>query len=217
MSEPHIYVIHLKHRTDRKKQFTKAWSDAEMPTKNLHWHSAVLGSALSDEQLANFRTVARSRKARAGRVGCYCSHLAAIQKAIKKNHFPLLILEDDAVPTNQVDLASLFESAPSDARLLYFGALPIKDRKQVKNFCQGLNGWSRSDNVQLYGGHAYGFYSRESAQEVIDFLKVNKITFDSSLIRYAKANRDRVSIYCPFQFVQSEGYSDIEGIVRPVR
>ena len=221
---PHVYVINLKHRTDRKKQFQTAWSAAKdhhgVPTKNLHWYSAVLGSDLSDKQLNSFRIMAKTRKARAGRVGCYCSHTAAIKKAIRHNHFPLLVLEDDAVPTQHIEnLTDLFGSAPQDAALLYFGALPVFQRKRVKNYCEGKSGWFSpgAGNEQLYGGHAYGFATKEAAQEVVDFLEKNKMTFDSALIRYTKLNRARVAVHCPFQFVQAEGYSNIEGMTRPIR
>jgi hypothetical protein len=214
---PHIYVIHLKHRTDRKKKFLEAWT---LPTRNLHWFTAVDGSKLSDTKLAAFRTVAKTRKARAGRVGCYCSHVAAIQKAIQMNHFPLLILEDDAVASAEVDLANLFADAPKDAALLYFGALPVKQRKRVtaKQYCSTHTGWRQPvDDVSLYGGHAYGFATKEAAQEIVSFLHDNKITFDSALLRFTKAYRSRVAVHCPFVFFQSDGFSDIEGVVRPAR
>lgn len=224
MAEIHIYVIHLRHRTDRKKQFLEAWAAADLPTRRLHWHSAVLGAALSDAKLAAFRTVAKTRKAPAraqarakGRVGCYCSHVAAIKKAVRANQFPLLILEDDVVPSDALerDLGKLFASAPSDATLLYLGTLPVKDRKRVKSYCSGHSGWRRpTEGIQLYGGHAYGFTTREAAVEVLEFLEANKMTLDSALVRWTKAHRDRVAVYCPFQFVQAEGFSNIEGTVR---
>jgi hypothetical protein len=50
-----------------------------------------------------------------------------------------------------------------------------------------------------------------------NFLKENKMTYDSALVRYTKLNRDRVAVHCPFQFVQAEGYSNIEGMLRPIR
>jgi hypothetical protein len=216
MAAPHIYVIHLKHRTDRKKQFTEAWATAGLPTDRLHWFPAVLGTSLTDTTLANFRTAARTRKARAGRVGCFCSHVAAIEQALKHDHFPLLILEDDAVPTPQTpDLTTLFADAPSEARLLYFGAIPIRQRKTLKNYCGRRKGWHipRSD-VRFYTTHAYGLPDADAANEVRDFLNKTKITLDSAYVRYQKEHRDRVAVYCPFVFHQSEGYSDIEGTSR---
>jgi GR25 family glycosyltransferase involved in LPS biosynthesis len=218
MSDPHVYVIHLKHRADRKKQFLEAWTAAGLSLKKMRWYPAVLGSALPESQLSTFRTVAKTRKARAGRVGCYCSHTAAIQKAIQRNHFPLLILEDDAVPTSHIaDLATLFSSAPSSASLLYFGALPVKQRKRITTYCKGRNGWFHPGDEKLYGGHAYGIPTKEAAQELSEFLKENKMTYDSALVRYTKLHKEQVAVHCPFQFIQSEGYSNIEDMRRPIR
>lgn len=214
---PHVYVIHLKSRTDRKRQFTAAWSAAGLSAERVHWFPAVLGSALSTETLANFRTAARTRKARAGRVGCYCSHVAAIRAAIKRNHFPLLVLEDDAIPTPGAapDLAAAFASAPADAALLYLGALPVRARKRAT---LKRRGWHRApSDVQLYGGHAYGIPDAAAAAEIADFLDQHKITFDSALVRYRKERPARVAVHTPFLFVQAEGYSDIEGVTRPQR
>ena len=221
MNNPHIYVIHLKERTDRKKQFLRAWTPNP---KNLHWFPAVRGMDLPDSTLAAFRTAARTRKARAGRVGCYCSHVAAIETAIKKNHFPLLILEDDAIPTKHLqDLPTLFNTAPEAANLLYFGALPVAGKRRATGYCQTLEssesgGWHIPPaSIALYGGHAYGFRTRDAAQDVLAHLKDNKITYDSALLRYQKKYRDKVSVHCPFQFYQAEGYSDIENTKRPKR
>jgi GR25 family glycosyltransferase involved in LPS biosynthesis len=223
MAEPYVYIIHLKHRTDREEQFKTAWATAGLPTDRLHWFPAVEGATLSNTALANFRTVARTRRARAGRVGCYCSHVAAIEQAIANNHFPLLILEDDAVPAKELrrPLSALFRAAPRTAMLLYFGALPVKDRRAIKTYCDNkrkTKTWKRHrPDTQLYGGHAYGFRTAAAATDVLTLLKANKMTYDSALVRYQKLHPERVAVHCPFQFYQSEGYSNIEGTRREAR
>jgi hypothetical protein len=213
----HVYVIHLKHRTDRKKQFLEAWRASA--TEHLHWFPAVLGAALPDSTLATFPSRgmknAKTRKARAGRAGCYLSHVAAIKKAVQLNHFPLLVLEDDALPSSDLRLEELFATAPPAAALLYFGALPVKNRRRVTNYCHGSPGWRRTvAGTDLYGGHAYGFSTREAAMEVLAFLEANRMTFDSALVRWTKTHRHRVAVYCPFLFKQASGFSNIEGAVR---
>jgi len=215
----HVYVIHLKERADRKEQFLGATKALQQET-TIHWFPAINGSTLSDTQLATYPMKGKTRKAKAGRVGCYCSHVAALEQAVAKNHFPLLILEDDALPsaTAAQPLQDLFASAPETATLLYFGALPVRKRRTVKNYC-GLQGrapgWRapRSD-TQLYGGHAYGFRTKEAGQEMVVFLKANRVTFDSALVRYQKRHRERVAVLCPFQFYQAAGMSNIEGVYR---
>jgi len=239
MSElPHIYVIHLPRRTNRYEQFQSAWTSAGLPASNihLHWFDAVEGVKLPTAAFTGFHTVARTHKARAGRLGAYLSHTGAIAAAIAANHFPLLILEDDAVPTDAQTTATLrhlFDSAPPSANLLYFGALPVKDRKADKEFCirrstvkrtrerkttrkQGRE-WTpltATPDVKLYGGHAYGFRTAEAAQHVLTELQKSRITFDSALVRYQKKYPKKVAVLCPFIFHQAEGYSNIEGAVR---
>jgi len=216
----HVYVIHLKERTDRKEQFLGATKTLQKQAK-VHWFPAVKGADLPDTQLATYSMKGKTRKAKAGRVGCYCSHLAALEKAIARDHFPLLILEDDSLPTpGAANIQDLFASAPQQACLLYFGALPVRKRRTIKNYCGSskTNRWQpvKSD-TQLYGGHAYGFRTKAAAEEMLVFLKANRVTFDSALVRYQKKHRDRVAVLCPFQFHQAAGFSNIESVVRPTR
>jgi hypothetical protein len=219
----HAYVIHLPRRTDRYEQFLAAWTAAGLSadSAHLHWYDAVEGVRLPPSAFEGFHTVARSHRARAGRLGAYLSHTGAIAAAIAANHFPVLILEDDAVPTAPVTpaaLRSLFDTAPSTANLLYFGALPVKNRKADRTYCtRRRRKWSRrapAPDVQLYGGHAYGFRTAEAAQQVLTELLKSRITFDSALVRYQKRFPDKVAVYCPFVFRQAEGFSNIEGVQR---
>lgn len=216
----HVYVIHLKERVDRKEQFLANTKDLQKQA-TIHWFPAVNGSTLSDTQLATYPMKGKTRKAKAGRVGCYCSHVAALERAIARDHFPLLILEDDSLPrATAANIQDLFASAPAQATLLYFGALPVRKRRTIKNYCGSskTNSWQTPrPDTQLYGGHAYGFRTQGAGQEMLDFLKANRVTFDSALVRYQKRHRDRVAVLCPFQFHQSEGFSNIEGVVRPRR
>lgn len=230
MSSPvHVYIIHLPRRTNRYEQFKTAWTAAGLTEANihLHWFHAVEGVKLPSSAFSDFHTVARTHKARAGRLGAYLSHTGAISAAIAANHFPLLILEDDAVPTpalnNPDALRRLFAAAPSTANLLYFGALPVKDRKADKEFCsrritrkrdRHWNARAPTPAVQLYGGHAYGFPTAVAAEQVLTELHKSRITFDSALVRYQKKHPDKVAVHCPFVFRQAEGFSDIEGVQR---
>lgn len=232
----HVYIIHLPRRTDRYEQFRAAWDAAagtlSSANFHLHWYDAVEGVTLPPSAFSGFHTVARTHRARAGRLGAYLSHTGAIAEAIRSNHFPLLILEDDAVPVqNPQILRSLFADAPSTANLLYFGALPVKDRKADKEFCTRRRStntntrthtrtrkrrrWFATDSdVRLYGGHAYGFQHSAAAQHVLSALLTSRITFDSALVRYQKKFPNKVAVHCPFLFRQAEGFSNIEGVRR---
>jgi hypothetical protein len=215
VTEPWVYIIHLKKRTDRFTQFKNAWKKSHLPADKLYWFPAYEGSKIT---VPGFKTQAKTLKRKQGRCGCYASHLGAIKRAIEKNHFPLLILEDDAIPKLTVNYDQLFEEAPADAKLLYFGALPVKGRKRYP-LCQTQKaGWNRGNTgVQLYGGHAYGFKTKSDAEEVLEFLQKTRITFDSALVKYRKTHPSETYVFCPFQFYQSEGYSNIEDEQRPTR
>lgn len=218
----------MPRRTNRYEQFQTAWTSVGYPTSNihLHWYDAVEGIKLPPSAFTGFHTVARTYKARAGRLGAYLSHTGAIAAAIAANHFPLLILEDDAVPTPELQnphtLRALFATAPSTANLLYFGAIPVSDRKANKGFCSRRttrkrghwNARAPTPATQLYGGHAYGFPTATAAQQVLTELLKSRITFDSALVRYQKKFPDKVAVYCPFVFRQAEGFSNIEGVQR---
>ena len=215
MAQTHVYIINLKKRVDRKKQFLDAWKEAGLSMEKLHWYEAIEGVTLPNSAFTKFHTVARTRRARAGRLGAYLSHTGAIATAIKNNHFPLLILEDDAVPVGRIDPDHIIGMAPTSARIVYLGALPVKDRKSVKRYCTRRRGFGRiPKGTQLYGGHAYGFRSADDAQHVLEFLQQRQMTFDSALVRYQKAHPSAVAVYCPFAFQQAEGFSDIEGTTR---
>ena len=215
--EPWVYIIHLKKRKDRYIQFKTAWKEAGLSKDKLHWFPAFEGSKVV---LSGFKIHAKSTRKRQGICGCYFSHLKAIERAIDKNNFPLLILEDDAIPAKEMkDLKTLFTDTPTDANLLYFGALPVKDRKRDKNYCTRKNGWVSPlpKGTQLYGGHAYGIKTKVAAEELVEFLRKNRMTFDSALVKYQKQDPSKVAVFCPFKFYQSEGYSDIEGMDRTER
>ena len=203
-----IAVINLEHREDRRKQFITNWS-ASGHTEDVTFFTAVLGTSLPVGELG-FKCNARSAKAIAGRLGCYLSHTRTLRAALDENRFPLLILEDDIKPTNGVDIASVFASAP-DANLLYFGALPRKNKKVVK--FEGQPGWNPLGTETLYGGHAIGFPTATAAKELLDFLERNPTTYDSALIRYQKQFSHRVAVYHPFLFEQTPSFSDIDNTV----
>jgi len=210
----------MRKRSDRKSAFLASWRKEGLSEDNLHWFNAIEGAKLPSYRLYNFRTAARTHKARAGRVGCYCSHVAAIKKAIDYNHFPLLVLEDDAIPSSPIYLNRLFDNIPNSATLLYFGALPVKGRKRTTICQRKYNKWFIAPDtkyIKLYGGHAYGIYNKKAAEEIVDYLDKHKMTFDSALIRYTKENQDKVWYFCPFKFYQREGYSNIEGAYRAER
>lgn len=205
--DPHIYVIHLKRRTDRHELFLSNWEAAGLPTDKLHWHDAVDGRTITD--FSGFKS--RSKDARrAGGYGCFLSHISAIQTAIQNNHFPLLILEDDAVVTGSVDLSSILTNAPD--KLLYLGGLPVEGRARVT--IEGTGWQPLATNIRMYASHAYAFLSKSVASDVLTHLLKYPFSVDSSLVRYQRLHRPSVAVHTPFIFKQAQSLSDIDGVIR---
>lgn len=128
-------------------------------------------------------------------------------------------MEDDAIPVGTPNLPQLFASAPPTADLLYFAGSPVRNRKRVSlsSMCNQENKWILlPPDIQMYGSYAYGIQTKEAAQNLLDFLESTKITYDSALIRWRKNNPGRVAIHCPFTFSHSDGFSDIEGVIRKI-
>jgi hypothetical protein len=95
---PHVYFINLAKRTDRKEIFEK---HLRFIGANLKYEQqdAVVGAALPKDEICKMSKSASAIKNkkddRAGRLGCFKSHLAAVEKAKEQNLPEILILEDD--------------------------------------------------------------------------------------------------------------------------
>lgn len=209
--EPYIYVINLKRRTDRYQLFLSSWDAVGLSKERLVWHEAVDGRTLPDAAFVTFKGVTKNRQRLAGQLGCFLSHVTVIQKAIDSEHFPLLILEDDAVVTGPIDLSAILATAPPDARLLYLGGLPVIGRARAKMHAD--TGFHPLGDIRMYGGHAYVIPNKSAAAHILEHLQKHQLPFDSSLVRYQKMH-PHVYAYSPFVFYQRQGISDIEGVVR---
>jgi len=213
--DPHVYVIHMKHRVDRYEQFLKNWTAAGQSTEKLHWHDAVDGRTLSQETLASFKGVNKCARTRAAQCGCYMSHMSAIAAAIRNNHFPLLILEDDAVISGPVDLGAVMLSTPDTSFLLYLGGLPVEGRSRAKHYGVREEGWhSIPEGIRMYGGHAYALLHAVAAEHVLAHLQKYSGALDTSLVRYQSMYHEFVFAYKSFLFYQAAGVSDISGGLR---
>lgn len=99
-SIPDIYVINLDHRTDRWNDFCSRWSDI-LDFSRVHRVSAVLGKDLPGfGELPWFTPRTQGREGTwAGAAGCTLSHRRALELAKKTTSDYVLILEDDATPS----------------------------------------------------------------------------------------------------------------------
>ncbi len=174
-----------------------------MDVDDLHWVTAVDALTLPESRLAGFRHNPRQPLPnKLGRLACYLSHMAALEKAIQVNVWPAVIFEDDVTIDSRIHEA--LESAPRD-RLLYLGALPVVNKKRAT---LTHTGWAAPGDVKLYGGHAYCLTDVLQAVILRDYAHDHPWVFDSILVQYQK--RHRIAVFHPFVAVQSFGDSDID-------
>jgi GR25 family glycosyltransferase involved in LPS biosynthesis len=137
------------------------------------------------------------------RLSCYNSHIQVLKTALAKNHFPLLVLEDDAMMNEEQNLNTLMSLLPSD-KMIYFGALPVKDRKKYTGIID--------HDVYLYGAHAYGFKNKDAVIFILQNLHNPPI--DSAYVAIRKKYPDMFGWLSRWIFIQDSGFSDIEQRVR---
>jgi hypothetical protein len=186
-----VYVINMPHRTDRKEKFLSKWNQ---PDCTLIWYSVDDSNLVITPDLT---------KKEIGRLSCYNSHKQVLRKALLNNHFPLLILEDDAVMTEEQNLNTLMLLLPAD-KMIYFGALPVKDRKKYTGIID--------DDVHLYGAHSYAFKNKEVAIFILENLQRPPI--DSCYVDIRKKYPGKFGFLSRWIFSQDTGFSDIEQRVR---
>jgi GR25 family glycosyltransferase involved in LPS biosynthesis len=210
-----IYIINLKKRKDRKALFL-LHTATQLQEETLVWVEAVDGSTVPEQELIGFKWSSKNIEKKKRTYGCYKSHCKAIQQAIQSNRFPALILEDDAVLTETNKLDELFASAPENTTLLYFGALlchhwALGGKKYTPTQEENKFEWVQlPEAISIFGGHAYGFKTKEAAEEVLEFLQGLPAAADYTLTQYRKYNPEKVRIFLPLQFIQRPGFSDIE-------
>ena len=210
-----IYIINLNKRKDRKALFLSETA-THLQEDSLIWVDAMDGSTVTEQEITGFKYSSKNTDKKKRTYGCYKSHYKAIQQAIQSNCFPALILEDDAFLQETTNLTELFASAPENTTLLYFGALlcthwSLGGKKWRPTEEYNKFEWVKlPESISIFGGHAYGFKTREAAEEVLKFLLSLPAAVDYTLTQYRKHNPEKVRIFLPLQFVQRPGFSDIE-------
>ncbi len=131
-----IYLINLKRRPDRYKQFMKYYGESDIYNKQLIKFNAIDGSLLNVnnipltdlarnelKQLDNsgFRT--KHYQLTKGAIGCYLSHVKLWEHILKKNTEYALILEDDAKIPKHINatIQKQLKYIPSDWDIILLG------------------------------------------------------------------------------------------------
>lgn len=172
-----VYVINLERSADRlarvKKQLTKL---------DLSWQrvEAVDGKQLTSEQWSKVDQArylrAHGKKPTAGEVGCYLSHLRALETFLASDHTHALILEDDITPPDALPgLLQTLLTCAEDWDMVHLsghrGACPIEIAKLDVSY-----------HMALYLGRQTGsgayLVNRFAAKQLLDHLLPMMLPYD---------------------------------------
>lgn len=203
--------INLERRPDRRASFLDSFTRSGLDTSKLHWLTAIDGSTLPESSGTNFfRRPGMPLPNVLGRVACYLSHLAAIEKAIEMDVWPTVIFEDDVIIDPRIHVA--LHTLPSD-HFLYLGGLPVVVGTSRRYRFTTPEGWhSIPSDCRLYGGHAYCLTDATQATTLRDYVRDRFMGYDGCLIRYQQKYPTKV--YTPFVANQSGSKSDIDVVKR---
>lgn len=149
-----IYLINLKRRPDRLKNFLKHYNDSDIGKYSLVKFDAIDGSKLDVEsvplselaqaELQQLETIGFRNKhyqLTKGAIGCYLSHVKVWEHILKNNHSIALVFEDDAkVPSNFLKQTKKYiKNVPNNWDIILLGylcnkCLEYKEYNKVERF-----------------------------------------------------------------------------------
>ncbi len=177
-------VINLPRRRDRLAEFRARWDPSEPPL-SIVTMAAVDGALLR---------CAPARRHLAGAVGCYLSHRAILTHAERA---PLLVLEDDAIPTPDFWARVDHLTPPAGWDLIYLGGQHLKPPEPV------APGLARC--VSTLRTHAYIAARPQELARLLD--NSGGCHVDEHLDRLPL---DRYAV-TPWAAAQAAGWSDVMG------
>lgn len=185
ITDYNIVYINLDKRKDRNKIFKNQFKNIK--TKRI---SAINGLKLTNKEYrekisnelnipidkliptfwsnrSNFKSMNKKLEQILPKVGCYLSHLKAIQYAIQKKWSNILILEDDAKT-----LPNTFSkdfNLPKKCDITYFGGLFWHLEKHNKN----INKWIKINphKLKLLGTFAYGLNNKNVIMDIYNVMR----------------------------------------------
>lgn len=149
--DPHVpvYIINLKRRPDR---LSKCLAQFSLSTDTVRVVEAIDGY---DLETTAPNTITR------GEVGCFLSHMKAVEMIAKNSAPASLVLEDDAVLDDKEGIVKVLRNAPKMWEVIALGcnSMPEDRMRQV------APGLFEFQDYDLYGAHAL-LYSRAGAAKV---------------------------------------------------
>jgi len=196
-----VFVINLKHRTDRREQVKKELKKANITEYEFF---DAIKPTIEDVNKWNPQYLHKFMNRpnyRIGCLGCLLSHKGVIEKCIKENINSVLILEDDVTFLKDLEtLNSYIDQLKSDFGMLYLSGTHILTiSKETENIY----------NIQkTFTTNSY--IIRRSAMK--EFLKHINGYLKEVDVFYTQFIQSRFKCYVTVPHIthQGEGYSDIQ-------
>ena len=169
-SKFNIIYLNLEKRTDRKQHIEKQLRQLQIYNKSILLPS-IDGQMLNAEERTYHRSYFKvhnfsKREDRIlGKIGCYLTHIKALELAIKNNYDNVLILEDDCQFDFSMDIRNLDIIPPDNCDIFYLGGFFW--RKKPEETLQ-TGDWVKIDkkNLKIACTFAYGIIGREKIKDI---------------------------------------------------
>lgn len=202
-----IFIINLKHRTDRKEHVLKElkeqnitnyeFFEAIKPTTEEvnKWNPNYCHYVKKDVHPLKFENY------RIGCLGCLKSHLEIIKLSLERNYNNILILEDDTKFVNPfTNLIEYSDQIHNTYDMLYLSGSHCGKKETVSN-----------NIIKIEGTNTTGSYL--ITKNVMEHIVKNINNYDKEIdVFYSKEIQPKYNCYCVIPHIthQLSGYSDIQ-------
>ena len=132
----HTTCISLARRADRRAAVEAHLRPRVSNLTVLDAIDAQSPATIPDDVLRRMRVMPKAKEgARERKAACWASHVLALTRAIERDAFPQLIVEDDVVPSSDAALASIpWDAMPTDSVSFLAGCFQAAKVKDMKHF-----------------------------------------------------------------------------------
>ena len=201
-----IFIINLKHRTDRKKHILQEMKDQNIT--NYEFFDAIKPTSEEvDKWNPNFCSYLgmepqRFSKYRIGCLGCLKSHLGVIKLSLSRGYKKILILEDDTKFIRPFSKFHEFSKSLKEYDMLYFCGSHLKPYEKIPN----LKNVVKVIKTTSAGSYCIG-------EKAMRFIVSNINGYSKEIDTfYNEVIQPKFNCYClvPHITKQLDGYSDIQ-------
>ena len=189
-----VYVVNLKHRTDRMSQFEEQARKINLSFSRFEGiNGKECGIRPGEPPFQSWSTISL------GNMGNVISQRNIIQDAKNNKYDSILILEDDVMFGSKPEIDNYLDMVPNDWDMIYFGGNHSEPLDKVDGFISRCR--------FTLTAHSVGIRS-SMYNTILDITKDLNVPIDLS---YAQLHKSH-NVYCSNKNLtwQSAGYSDIE-------